>query len=71
MGEAGIGFEHYDFFVKHALWMFSPHNPRPVLGEAPEAHAARMFDPAGKDRLLLCLNATPRRACIACWRSPG
>ncbi len=56
----GIGFEHYDFFVKHALWMFSPRNPTPVLGTDPETHIASMFDPAGKDRLLLCLNATPR-----------
>lgn len=59
-GEDGIGFEHYDFFVKYALWQFSPRNPRPVLEDGPEAHGARMFDPAGKDRLLLCLNATPR-----------
>ena len=60
-GAAAMRFAQYDFFVKHAAWSFSPACPAPVLGADPEAHAAAMFDAAGKDRLLLCLNATPRR----------
>ena len=60
-GPAAIRFAQYDYFVKHAAWSFSPAAPAPVLGGDPAAHAARMFDAAGKDRLLLCLNATPRR----------
>lgn len=60
-GAAAMRFAQYDFFVKHAAWSFSPACPAPVLGDDPAAHAAAMFDAAGKDRLLLCLNATPRR----------
>lgn len=59
-GETVIGFEHYDFFLKHTAWMFSPRAAAPVLGADAEAHVRRMYDPAAKDRLLLCLNATPR-----------
>jgi len=46
--------------VKFTAWQFSPSCPSPVLRTDAEGHAARMFDPAGKDRTLLCLNATPR-----------
>lgn len=60
-GAAAMRFAQYDFFVKHAAWSFSPDCPAPVLGGDPQAHAAAMFDVGGKDRLLLCLNATPRR----------
>lgn len=59
-GPSSIRFEHYDFFVRQAAWQFSPAAgaQRPVAD--PEEHIARMFDPSLKDRLLLCLNATPR-----------
>jgi hypothetical protein len=56
----GIQFEHYDFFLKVTAWMFSPKAGRPVLAGIEDSHAARMFDSAAKERLLLCLNATPR-----------
>lgn len=56
----GIQFEYYDFFVKNTAWMFAPQSRRQVLGVDPEAHIARLFEFAAKDRLLLCLNATPR-----------
>ncbi len=52
--------ENYDFFVKMAAASFSPLSGGTVYGEGVEAHIERMFDPAQKDRLLLCLNATPR-----------
>jgi hypothetical protein len=55
-----IRFEHYDFFAKIMAWIFSPKSPAPVLGVDAEAAIAQMFDLDGKDRLLLCLNATPR-----------
>ena len=51
--------DHYDFFVKAMTYIFSK-PVDPVLGSDPAAAAARMFDPASKDSLLLCLNATPR-----------
>jgi hypothetical protein len=51
--------DHYDFFVKAMTFIFSK-AVDPVLGTDPAAAAARMFDPALKDSLLLCLNATPR-----------
>lgn len=57
---AAMGFESYDYFLKHSVYQFSPGNATPVVGPAPDKHLARMFDPAAKDKLLLCLNATPR-----------
>jgi hypothetical protein len=51
--------DHYDFFVKAMTYIFSKPDA-PVLGHDPAAAAERMFDPAAKDSLLLCLNATPR-----------
>lgn len=59
-GDDALQFETYDFFVKATAWMFSPRAPRPVLSGIAEQHTARMFNPTAKDRLLLCLNATPR-----------
>jgi len=47
-----IAFEPYDFFVKLMAWKFSSFDSPDYL--------ARLFDVARKDRLLLCLNATPR-----------
>ena len=51
-----VRFEIYDFFIKNAAWSFA----RPDAEGAIGAHVAGMFDPHGKDRLLLCLNAAPR-----------
>lgn len=59
-GVAPITFDYYDFFVKYTAWMFAPQSGPPVLGADPDAYIARAFDPARKDRTLLCLNATPR-----------
>jgi hypothetical protein len=52
--------ECYDFFVKAIAALFSPSAAEKVLEHGPEEHIQRVFDPALKDRLLLCLNATPR-----------
>ena len=51
-----LRFEVYDFFIKHAVWRCA----RPDEDGAIEAHVAAMFDPQGKDRVLLCPNAAPR-----------
>jgi hypothetical protein len=56
----GIQFLHYDFFVKIAAWILSPRSTEPVFGADWESYDAALFDSAAKDRLLLCLNATPR-----------
>ncbi|MCW3474630.1 hypothetical protein [Limobrevibacterium gyesilva] len=53
-------FEYYDFFVKVMAFNFSPKAPSPVFGAAPDDYIAKVYDQAAKDRVLLCLNATPR-----------
>jgi hypothetical protein len=55
-----VTFEYYDFFVKMIALLFAPGPGQPVVGGDPVIFIDRMFDPSGKDRLLLCLNATPR-----------
>ncbi len=55
-----IRFEHYDYFVKIMAWIFSPSSPEVAMGVDADAYIGRLFDARGKDRLLLCLNATPR-----------
>jgi hypothetical protein len=56
----GLRFVHYDFFIKVAAWLFSPQSDRHPLAPDPAAWAGRLFDAGRKDRMLLCLNATPR-----------
>src|SRR5215831_1399181 len=55
-----VRFEYYCYFAKLLSWIFSPYSQEQVLGSDPEEAAARLFDFARKDKLLLCLNATPR-----------
>jgi hypothetical protein len=55
-----VRFEYYDFFIKLTAILFAPGGGQKIIGDDPEAFINRMFDPASKDRLLLCLNATPR-----------
>jgi hypothetical protein len=55
-----FNFEYYDFFVKMMAYFFSPQAPVPVLPGGGKDYLARAYDPAAKDRVLLCLNATPR-----------
>jgi hypothetical protein len=55
-----VQFEHYDYFLKIMAWIFSPFSPQDALGTNAEAYIERLFDARHKDRLLLCLNATPR-----------
>ena len=59
-----IDFEHYDYFVKLMAWNFSPTGCAATEGGASAGGApgntGRLFDVARKDKLLLCLNATPR-----------
>jgi hypothetical protein len=54
-----VHFEYYDYFIKIMAWVFSPLSPE-VLGADSDRYVARLFDAARKDKLLLCLNATPR-----------
>jgi hypothetical protein len=55
-----VRFEHYDYFIKIVAWIFSPQSPETAVGADPEAYIERLFDARRKDKLLLCLNATPR-----------
>jgi hypothetical protein len=55
-----VQFEHYDYFLKIMAWIFSPLNPQDALGVEREAYIERLYDAHYKDKLLLCLNATPR-----------
>jgi hypothetical protein len=55
-----VNFQSYDYFIKIVAWLFSPANPKRVLGAAAESYIARLIDPDRKDKLLLCLNATAR-----------
>ena len=54
-------FEYYDFYVKNIAHCFADARwRRHTLGED-EIYRRNLLDPAGKDRIALCLNATPRR----------
>jgi hypothetical protein len=55
-----ITFEHYDFFVKMIASLFAPPTASRIMDIGPTVLIEKMFDPARKDKLLLCLNATPR-----------
>lgn len=55
-----VRYEFFDFFVRAMAWLFAPVSHQPVLGLDPDAAVARLVTNAVKDRLLLCLNATPR-----------
>jgi hypothetical protein len=55
-----VRFEYYDYFIKITAWIFSPLSPDDALGTDPEVYIGRLFDANRKDKLLLCLNATPR-----------
>jgi hypothetical protein len=59
-----VRFEYYDYFVKIVAWMFSPSSRENILGTDPEAAIKGLFDKERKDKLLLCLNATPRMSRI-------
>jgi hypothetical protein len=55
-----IGFLYYDFYIKMFAHFFSNTEWRQeVLGED-ETYLRRLWDMSGKDRAVLCLNATPR-----------
>jgi hypothetical protein len=53
-----IQFQHYDYFIKRIAWKFSPSGDRGYTD--PRSYLAALLNAASKDRLLLCLNATPR-----------
>jgi hypothetical protein len=55
-----VHFEYYDYFIKIMAWIFSPQSPDDALGADPDRYIDRLFDATQKDKLLLCLNATPR-----------
>lgn len=55
-----VQFEFYDYFIKIMAWIFSPSSPGNALGAEPDVYIERLFDADCKDKLLLCLNATPR-----------
>jgi hypothetical protein len=57
-----IHFEYYDFFLKMIAWSFSPRGSidAQIYGNDSETAIAQLLNPASKDSLLLCLNATPR-----------
>jgi len=53
-----IQFHHYDYFIKRIAWKFSPSADRGYTD--PRSYLDALLNAATKDRLLLCLNATPR-----------
>lgn len=53
-------FENYDSFIKIIAWQFSSENPTSIFGHEGEAGIERLFDVNLKDRIVLCLNASPR-----------
>jgi hypothetical protein len=61
-----IEFEHYDYFVKRIAWKFSPSGDRRLWSPDPSSYLKVMLDATRKDKLLLCLNATPRIARVLC-----
>jgi tetratricopeptide (TPR) repeat protein len=54
-----IRFDYYDFFIKSMAWTFGAHSGE-LYRPNPGVFARQMFDESRKDKLLLCLNATPR-----------
>jgi hypothetical protein len=69
-----VRFDYYDFFVKAVAWAFSPHSREKLVAENPEEYIERLFEPRRKDKLLLCLNATPRLSrvlTVACLQHHG
>ena len=55
-----IDFNHYDYFVKIMAWQFAQPNPTPSQKSANPINSLPPMEPHRKDKLLLCLNATPR-----------
>lgn len=62
----GLQMLHYDFFVKLAAFLLTAGHAESLLPENIDDYAQALFDPAAKDRLLLCLNATPRLHRVLC-----
>jgi hypothetical protein len=62
-GRAGlIQFGHYDYFIKRIAWKFSPAGAREIIGADTSRYLEVLLDATRKDKLLLCMNATPRLA---------
>lgn len=55
-----IDFEHYDYFVKLMAWQFSPAANADDDEGVADGYLERLLNARSKDRVLLCLNATPR-----------
>jgi hypothetical protein len=55
-----IAFLNYDFFIKMTAWRFAQAGAENPLAAAQGDFIERLFLHEQKDRLLLCLNATPR-----------
>ena len=55
-----VQFEHYDYFVKLMAWNFAQANTAGNGALRLQGHLEALLDVARKDKLLLCLNATPR-----------
>jgi hypothetical protein len=55
-----IHFAHYDYFVKLIAWRFSQAGTTSTPGMDLSAYLEHLLEPNRKDKLLLCLNATPR-----------
>jgi tetratricopeptide (TPR) repeat protein len=52
-------FMYYDFFIKMMAWTFAAYGSE-IYGSDPSHFTDRMHAGSSKDKLLLCLNATPR-----------
>lgn len=64
-GRAGlVQFCHYDYFIKRIAWKFSPSATCEQVVTDPSRYVEVLLNVASKDKLLLCLNATPRIARI-------
>ena len=57
-----VHFGLYDYFVKLMAWKFSLVATGEVIGPNPQAYLELLRRVARKDKILLCLNATPRLA---------
>jgi hypothetical protein len=60
-----VRFEYYDFFVKLMAFIFSTPERSPFNSGRLADYMARVYDPTAKDRIILCLNATPRHPRVA------